>query len=181
MAECQKVKEDLSTMDEAMIDVDEFDPSKEEHITITRQEFEDLSSELLNGIKATVLETIEKNDYQSTEINKVLQVGGGCRMPMIKNLLQNMFNNAEHLCDNHHDEIVAIGAAFYAYDKNKNKTEITVVIDKNLISEETIKKFVNPGDVELKTQVSEFSAIKITDEKTVKSDIKPLKSNITIK
>uniref|UniRef100_A0AC35FI13 Uncharacterized protein n=1 Tax=Panagrolaimus sp. PS1159 TaxID=55785 RepID=A0AC35FI13_9BILA len=45
----------------------------------------------------------------------VLHVGGGSRMPMIKQLLRNMFPEAEHCIEEHPDEVVAIGAAYYAY------------------------------------------------------------------
>uniref|UniRef100_A0A914Z9E8 Heat shock protein 70 n=1 Tax=Panagrolaimus superbus TaxID=310955 RepID=A0A914Z9E8_9BILA len=137
------------------IDVDEFDPSKEGHLTITRQDFENLATELLEGIKTTILETLEKSGYKT---------------------------------------------ALYAYDTNNKRTEImiaadnrghfvnqersdlkTITTDVSLDTEEPFQHCVNQKYEKFKSEKSEHSVIDLSDDKTVKSDIKSLKSNITIK
>uniref|UniRef100_A0AC34F971 Heat shock protein 70 n=1 Tax=Panagrolaimus sp. ES5 TaxID=591445 RepID=A0AC34F971_9BILA len=55
------------------------------------------------------------SNLKENQINKVLHVGGGSRMPMIKELLKEMFPVSEHCCEEHPDEVVAIGAAYYEY------------------------------------------------------------------
>uniref|UniRef100_A0A914Q8V5 Heat shock protein 70 n=1 Tax=Panagrolaimus davidi TaxID=227884 RepID=A0A914Q8V5_9BILA len=77
-------------------------------ILITRKKFEDLSKSLLSATQEAL------DNFKLWKIDKVLQVGGGCRMPMIKRLLQNEFPNAQHLCHNFPEEAIARGAAFYA-------------------------------------------------------------------
>uniref|UniRef100_A0A914QS46 Heat shock protein 70 n=1 Tax=Panagrolaimus davidi TaxID=227884 RepID=A0A914QS46_9BILA len=95
--------------------------ASEEKIPITREKFENLSRDLLLEIQNTV------NRTKHWKIDKVLQVGGGCRMSMIKRLLQTEFPNAQHLCHEFPEEVVAIGAAFYANNLlNATKYEMTI-------------------------------------------------------
>uniref|UniRef100_A0A914Z937 Heat shock protein 70 n=1 Tax=Panagrolaimus superbus TaxID=310955 RepID=A0A914Z937_9BILA len=97
------------------LDVDDFDPSIDAYILVTKNEFVEMSAPLLTKIWTNVETTLEKANLKSYDIKKVLQVGGACKMPMIKKLLSNMFPNSEHCCDKNPDEVVAIGAAYYSY------------------------------------------------------------------
>uniref|UniRef100_A0A914PH64 Heat shock protein 70 n=1 Tax=Panagrolaimus davidi TaxID=227884 RepID=A0A914PH64_9BILA len=115
MLECQKVKEHLSVHFEDSLDVSEYDLINEDFISITRQEFEALSVDLLIAIKTCINEVIQQSEFNHNQIEKVLLVGGGSRMPMIKVLLQNLFPKAEQCCAKHPDEVVAVGATYYAY------------------------------------------------------------------
>uniref|UniRef100_A0A914PKK0 Uncharacterized protein n=1 Tax=Panagrolaimus davidi TaxID=227884 RepID=A0A914PKK0_9BILA len=114
MLECQKIKEILSTCDEAFLEIDEIVFSIEETIKIARREFEELSTELLEKIKTCVIYSLKECELKAENIDKILLVGGGSRMPMIKELLRNLFPNSEHLCAKHPEEIVAVGAAYYS-------------------------------------------------------------------
>uniref|UniRef100_A0A914YLX9 Uncharacterized protein n=1 Tax=Panagrolaimus superbus TaxID=310955 RepID=A0A914YLX9_9BILA len=60
-------------------------------------------------------ESNDKAEILKSQINYVFQVGGGCRMPMIKQLLKHIFPNAKHECNLYPDWVVAHGAALYAY------------------------------------------------------------------
>ena len=73
-----------------------------------------MAKSLLERIQNILMETLAIADYVSDDINKVLLVGGGCRMPMIQQQLHKMFTKAEHSCHPHPDEMIAIGAAHYA-------------------------------------------------------------------
>jgi hypothetical protein len=70
----------------------------------------------MEKIKTAVNMALNDKDagIQPNEINSILLVGGGSRMPMIKNLLQNIFPNAEQRIEINPDEAVAKGAAYYA-------------------------------------------------------------------
>uniref|UniRef100_A0AC34FQQ7 Heat shock protein 70 n=1 Tax=Panagrolaimus sp. ES5 TaxID=591445 RepID=A0AC34FQQ7_9BILA len=116
MQECQKIKENLSNSANSCLDVEEFDASKEgELISISQKELQKMTTSLMNRIQNTIFSALQSSAYTPDQIDKVLQVGGGSRMPMIKNLLQNLFPKAEHCCEENPDEVVAIGAAYYAY------------------------------------------------------------------
>uniref|UniRef100_A0A914Q9D4 Heat shock protein 70 n=1 Tax=Panagrolaimus davidi TaxID=227884 RepID=A0A914Q9D4_9BILA len=107
MLECQKIKECLSENFEDSLDVVEYDLSFEDFISITRKEFEELSVNLLKKIETCIQDVIEKSEFNHNQIDKVLLVGGGSRMPMIKTLLKNIFPKAEQCCTKHPDEVVA--------------------------------------------------------------------------
>ena len=74
-----------------------------------------MAKPLLNKIQNTINSSLYNSGYNSKQINRILLVGGGSRMPMIKQLLKEAFPEAEHCCEEHPDEIVAKGAAYYAY------------------------------------------------------------------
>uniref|UniRef100_A0A914Q348 Hypoxia up-regulated protein 1 n=1 Tax=Panagrolaimus davidi TaxID=227884 RepID=A0A914Q348_9BILA len=115
MIKCQEIKEILSVMVDASLDVDDFDANQEGSIEISQKRFQKMCEVLLNRVKNTLNAALHNSNFNTTEINKVLHVGGGSRMPMIKQLLRNMFPDAEHCIEEHPDEVVAIGAAYYAY------------------------------------------------------------------
>uniref|UniRef100_A0A914Q1M2 Heat shock protein 70 n=1 Tax=Panagrolaimus davidi TaxID=227884 RepID=A0A914Q1M2_9BILA len=103
-------------MKNASLDVDDFDPTQEgKNIQISQEGFQKMCEVLLNKVKNTLNAALFNSNFNANQINKVLHVGGGSRMPMIKQLLRNMFPEAEHCIEEHPDEVVAIGASYYAY------------------------------------------------------------------
>uniref|UniRef100_A0AC35FEW2 Heat shock protein 70 n=1 Tax=Panagrolaimus sp. PS1159 TaxID=55785 RepID=A0AC35FEW2_9BILA len=115
MVKCQKIKETLSVLANAGLDVDDFDTNQEGNIEISQEEFQKMCEILLKKVKNTLNAALHNSNFNAKQINKVLHVGGGSRKPMIKQLLRNMFPKAEHCIEEHPDEVVAIGAAYYAY------------------------------------------------------------------
>uniref|UniRef100_A0AC35FZ74 Heat shock protein 70 n=1 Tax=Panagrolaimus sp. PS1159 TaxID=55785 RepID=A0AC35FZ74_9BILA len=115
MLECQRIKEDLTTLTNTSLDIDEFDPGKNGEIPISREGFQRMTQPLLNKAKITIQAALFNSNLKENQINQILHVGGGSRMPMIKQLLLDIFPDAEHRSEEHPDEVVAIGAAFYAY------------------------------------------------------------------
>ena len=61
-----------------------------------------------------MVDVLETTCLTSRDIHKVLLAGGSSRMPMIQLLLRKMLPKAEHCCDDNPDEVVAIGATYYA-------------------------------------------------------------------
>uniref|UniRef100_A0AC35FPN5 Uncharacterized protein n=1 Tax=Panagrolaimus sp. PS1159 TaxID=55785 RepID=A0AC35FPN5_9BILA len=118
MLKCQEIKENLSTLITDKLDVEDIHPSVEANLPISRHEFEIMSMEMLNEIRQNVRAALTKINYEPSQINKVLQVGGGCRMPMIKDMLQQLFPNSEQCCEEHPEEVVAVGATYYSYYLN---------------------------------------------------------------
>uniref|UniRef100_A0AC34F6E8 Heat shock protein 70 n=1 Tax=Panagrolaimus sp. ES5 TaxID=591445 RepID=A0AC34F6E8_9BILA len=141
LLECQKLKHALSVDNEYRLivlnlsifsfDVSDFDIDNNEFIEITRQNFEDLSLELLTKIQDCINAALNKAQCSADQMDLVLYVGGGCRMPMIKKFLKDIFPQSQHCCEEHPDEVVAIGAAYYAFylqaeeAKNRYKNKLT--------------------------------------------------------
>uniref|UniRef100_A0AC34F2J5 IRG-type G domain-containing protein n=1 Tax=Panagrolaimus sp. ES5 TaxID=591445 RepID=A0AC34F2J5_9BILA len=112
---CQDIKHKLSVADEDWLDVSDFNYDRDDIIKITREEFEGMTSDILIRIKNVILQAIIKAKIEKQKINYVFQVGGGCRMPMIKKMLADIFPAANHQCNLYPDWVVAHGAALYAY------------------------------------------------------------------
>uniref|UniRef100_A0AC34GV27 Heat shock protein 70 n=1 Tax=Panagrolaimus sp. ES5 TaxID=591445 RepID=A0AC34GV27_9BILA len=122
---CQEIKHTLSAADvnEHWLDVDDFDNDSDKIIKITKEEFEDISLPLIVRIKDVILRTVSHSNLQKNDINYVFQVGGGCRMPMIKKLLFGIFPESNHQCYLYPDWAVAHGAALYAYYLQTHNTQ----------------------------------------------------------
>ncbi|QGR02508.1 Fe-S protein assembly chaperone HscA [Ehrlichia ruminantium] len=93
--------------------------------SVTRDELNNITLELLKETLEIVLSTIDSIKLPYKDIKKVILVGGATKMPIIKDMLNNIFHNRV-FCDVDPEKIVAIGAALQAYYlsnphvKNKN-------------------------------------------------------------
>ncbi len=134
---------------------------------LSREKYEELTSELLNRTKNLlddVLSTAEKQGYPISKIDKVLLVGGSSRMPQVAAMIERDYHVTPVLSDP--DEAVAKGAAIYASNEKayndfvqdeaiKSGKTVEEITEQNLVTGEMDKKFA------LKTGGSSGSAIKI--------------------
>jgi molecular chaperone DnaK len=82
-------------------------------IPIARQQFEELTADLLERTAHTVRQLIQTAALKWDDIARVLLVGGSTRMPMVVNLLRQLSGkDPDHTVNP--DEAVARGAALYA-------------------------------------------------------------------
>uniref|UniRef100_A0A914PS32 Uncharacterized protein n=1 Tax=Panagrolaimus davidi TaxID=227884 RepID=A0A914PS32_9BILA len=131
---CQEIKHKLSASEDDWLDIDDFDPNIDGVIKISREEFEEMSSNFIIQMKDVIYQTMTKSNISKNEITYVFQVGGGCRMPMIKKMLKEIFPNSSHQCTLYPDWIVAHGAALYAYQLKSGKDVRNEQDDKPKIS-----------------------------------------------
>lgn len=82
-------------------------------ISITRDEFEALTADLLQRTVELTLSALEASGYGKDEIDTVLLVGGSTRMPMVRKVIKDIFERDPSVEINP-DECVAFGAAFKA-------------------------------------------------------------------
>uniref|UniRef100_A0AC35GN54 Heat shock protein 70 n=1 Tax=Panagrolaimus sp. PS1159 TaxID=55785 RepID=A0AC35GN54_9BILA len=116
MQKCQEAKETLTVTNEYLLDVEDFGASVEDaYLRITRNQFEILSNGLLEKLQKCINASLQQAGSTAKDMNKVLYVGGGCRVPKVQELLRETFPHAEHCCEENPDEVVAMGAAYYAY------------------------------------------------------------------
>ena len=80
---------------------------------ITRDLFEELTSPLISRCKALTEDVLEDAKTAGSEIDVVLLAGGSTRMPMVRSLIEGMFQKAA-ATDINPDECVALGAALTA-------------------------------------------------------------------
>lgn len=120
---------------------------------LTREKYEELTSDLLNRTKNLlddVLATAEKQGYPISKIDKVLLVGGSSRMPQVAAMIERDYHVTPVLADP--DEAVAKGAAIYASNEKayndfvateaaKTGKTVEEVKEENLVTGEMDKKF----------------------------------------
>lgn len=120
---------------------------------LTREKYEELTSDLLNRTKNLlddVLATAAKQGYPISKIDKVLLVGGSSRMPQVAAMIERDYHVTPVLADP--DEAVAKGAAIYASNEKaysdfvateaaKKGVTVEEMQEQNLVTGEMDKKF----------------------------------------
>ena len=86
------------------------DGPKHLNINLTRAKFEQLIDDLVQRTKVPCEQAIKDAGVTQSEINEVILVGGSTRIPMVQELVKNLFGREPHKGVNP-DEVVAVGAA----------------------------------------------------------------------
>ncbi|MCH5377048.1 MAG: Hsp70 family protein, partial [Planctomycetes bacterium] len=111
LRECEDGKRTLSARSRAHI-VCNYG-GRSHRVTVTRQEFELMTRDLLDRTAFTTRETIDAAGLQWSDIDRVLLVGGATRMPAVHAMLQALSGREPDMSVSP-DESVAHGAALYA-------------------------------------------------------------------
>ncbi|MRS12038.1 MAG: molecular chaperone DnaK [Actinobacteria bacterium] len=110
----EQAKMELSTTQTTQINAPFItaDASGPKHLdyTLTRAEFQKITSDLLDRCKKPVEQAIKDAGIKAAEINEVILVGGSTRMPAVQELVKGITGKDPHKGVNP-DEVVAIGAA----------------------------------------------------------------------
>ncbi len=113
----EKAKMELSGTSQANINLPFItaDASGPKHLdyTLTRVEFERITSDLLDRCKTPVERAMKDAGISMGEINEVILVGGSTRMPAVQEMVKKITGKDPHMGVNP-DEVVAIGAAVQA-------------------------------------------------------------------
>ncbi len=124
---------------------------------LTREKYEELTSDLLNRTKNLlddVLATAEKQGYPISRIDKVLLVGGSSRMPQVAAMIERDYHVTPVLTDP--DEAVAKGAAIYASNEKayndfvadeaaKTGKTVEEIKEENLVTGDLDQKYARFG------------------------------------
>ncbi len=110
----EQAKMELSTTQTTQINAPFItaDASGPKHLdyTLTRAEFQKITSDLLDRCKKPVESAIKDAGIKASEINEVILVGGSTRMPAVQELVKGITGKEPHKGVNP-DEVVAVGAA----------------------------------------------------------------------
>jgi heat shock protein 1/8 len=104
---CERAKQILSTSPEAIIEVDGLT------LTIAKDEFEAMIRPKLNELSALVWALLQECNQEPDSINHVLLVGGCSRVPLVRQMLAEIFTADKIHNDIDPDVCVARGAARY--------------------------------------------------------------------
>ena len=86
------------------------DGPKHLNLTLSRAKFEQLIDDLVQRTKVPCEQALKDAGIPSSKIDEVILVGGSTRIPMVQDLVKNIFGREPHKGVNP-DEVVAVGAA----------------------------------------------------------------------
>lgn len=112
IVEAEKAKNSLSTLSQVTISF--WLNSNQHKYALSRETFEQMTSHLMNQTTNLIDILLTETGIDINQINKILLVGGSCRMPMVLNTLKKTYSTDIRTCSNL-DEVVACGAALEAY------------------------------------------------------------------
>jgi molecular chaperone DnaK len=83
-------------------------------LTVTRSEFEDVTSSLLSRTRDIASMVVEDAGLQWAGVDRILLAGGSTRMPMVRSMISSLAGREPERSINP-DEVVALGAAIQAH------------------------------------------------------------------
>lgn len=91
------------------------------NLVVTRDKFDEESKNLIRKIERVISNSIDDNDYEIEDIDKVILVGGTSNILSIKNFVRNYFGKQPY-ADRDLSKLVAMGAALIANDEDSTIT-----------------------------------------------------------
>ena len=182
---CENAKKLLSTINQTIINVDNFYKDEDLCVKMTLPIFESICKELFNRINNIIDEVLEEIGKNANDIDKIILVGGGSRMIGIKKLLKRKFREDKIKDNVNPDEAVAIGATLEAAKleiKANMKFVLQDITPYNLgisIINPNINE-INKGDV-MQVFITKYSKIPTFAEKTLSTNLAPKNPNIILK
>ncbi len=121
---CEKVKIELSSLNESIVDIDSLSNGINFNIVINRSDFEKICDPYFQKCMRILRNTINKSPYSKNLIEDIILVGGSTRIPKIQSMLKEFFDDKKQLLKTiNADEAVAYGASIEAALNNINSTQ----------------------------------------------------------
>ncbi len=117
VSKAEETKIELSDHEEVEISIANLFENYNFEMILTREDFESASTYILDTIKREITKTLDESNLDSSEINKVVLVGGSARIPAIRNYIVEVFKTTPY-ADKPLDKLVSIGAAIAASEEN---------------------------------------------------------------
>jgi molecular chaperone HscA len=125
-SEARKIKENLSEKDDVMLSLSKHDVSAPSSNTcfdrlsmtssFSREDFEKLISAKIEKTFSLTKNLLDDLELESSAIKGVILVGGSTRIPLVRKKLAEIFGAEKILTNLDPDRVVAIGAAWQAYN-----------------------------------------------------------------
>jgi len=129
----EKIKQTLSTAQQATLELDNFYQGEDLNMKITRAKFETWCADIFQRCLEPVRKALEDVKLQPSEIEQVVLVGGSTRIPKIQELLSAYFGGIPLNKSVNPDEAVAYGAAIQgailSKTDNSGKTADLLLLD----------------------------------------------------
>ncbi|XP_065670677.1 heat shock 70 kDa protein 14 isoform X2 [Hydra vulgaris] len=143
-AAAEDCKHGLSKLHTIACAVDSLHDGIDFHCQLPRAKFESLCGFVFSKCMELVDELLLEANFKVADIDKVILVGGGSRMPRLVQLMKNKFDSSEILNTIHTEEVLAQGAALQAgLLQGRDDTLNTDVFNLNCISKNIGIKLAN--------------------------------------
>ena len=154
----ENAKKELSEAEEAQILLPNFlkDGNGQLHnvdVTITREQFENAIKPLLAQSEEAIRKALLNAKMEIDDISRIILVGGSTRIPLVKQLLTDMFEK-EPYSDLDPDTIVAQGASIYG-------ASLGIPTDKIDETEEQLEEDQMKADINIKNIVTHYLGIEV--------------------
>ena len=123
---CEDIKKTLSVMATAKATAS-FPDFGRASVSISRQEFEESTSDLLERTGALCQAVLDEAGITARNVTDILLVGGSTRMPQVSAYLQRVFGK-KPITHVNPDEAVALGAAIQSSKQNTEYTSLSVQV-----------------------------------------------------
>ncbi|MDQ7073995.1 MAG: Hsp70 family protein [Gammaproteobacteria bacterium] len=117
IAKSEEVKKELSEYDEVEVEISNLLSGYNLSTKISRVMFEEMASITIDKIKRTIKKTLDDSQHSSSNIDKVVLVGGSSKIPIVRKFVTELFGKAPY-SDKPLDKLVAMGAAIIAQEDN---------------------------------------------------------------
>jgi molecular chaperone DnaK (HSP70) len=104
--EVEKAKRTLSSQHQTMIEIKSFIGNEDFNEILTRAKFEELNMDLFRSTMNTLGKLLEDANFQKTDIDEIVLIGGSTRIPKIQQLVKEFFNGKEPSSGINPDEAV---------------------------------------------------------------------------
>ncbi|XP_058948483.2 hypoxia up-regulated protein 1 [Pocillopora verrucosa] len=119
LKEAARVKQVLSANTEIFAQIEGAFEEKDFRAKVTREEFEEMCSDLLKRVSGPVEQALKSSAIPLDEIESVILVGGGTRVPKVQELLLKAVKKSELGKNVNADEAAALGAVYQAANLGK--------------------------------------------------------------
>ena len=111
---CERAKRTLSASSQATVDVDSLVDGLDFNLTISRSKFESLCEAAFKRCMTPLEQVLRDAKVSKDSVDEIVMVGGSSRIPRVRQLVTEFFNNKKLNDSVHPDEAVAYGAAIQA-------------------------------------------------------------------
>ena len=112
--EVEKAKRELSSKSQVRVEIEALYDGKDLSETLTRARFEQLNEDLFKKTLKPVAKVLKDSELSKDKIHEIVLVGGSTRIPKVKQLVKEYFDEKEPHTDINPDEAIAFGAAIQA-------------------------------------------------------------------
>ncbi|KAI8564639.1 hypothetical protein RHMOL_Rhmol03G0196500 [Rhododendron molle] len=130
---CERAKRTLSSTTQTTIEIDALYEGIDFFSRVTRARFEELNIDLFRKCMEPVEACLRDAKIDKSNVDEVVLVGGSTRIPKVRQLLQDFFNEKELCKSINPDEAVAYGAAVQAAilsgERHEKVQDLVLVLD----------------------------------------------------